>query len=469
MDSSTLPPIAPPSRTAFAAGTLERALGRAPHRWTANDLADHFAREGMRLVSLLHVGGDGALKTLDFAPATREHLLDVLAAGERADGSSLFPDAGIRANASDVLLRPRIASAFVDPFSPAPTLAMLCGHAGRDGAPLPESPDTILRAAAARFERETGFALHALGEVEYFVGRPRQEQDARGASDGGYHATAPFVAGEGLRREALAALASLGVRTKYAHSEVGYVEGEDDGVVWEQHEIELGLSPLAEAAEAVALTRWVLGHLARRHGQRIRFDPVLQRGHAGTGLHFHVAAFANGTPQPVRRGDGTLSEPAEWLVAGLLELGAALMAFGNRDEGSFVRLGQAREAPNAIVWGEYDRSALIRLPFVPADADGRAVAAPTVEFRLPDGSAHAHLLLAGLAQAALAGRDDDERAARLARAAASSPGVRTGGATPVPRTFAEVGEALAHHRSALLAGGVFPHTLLDRTITRLGG
>ncbi len=79
-------------------------------------------------------------------------------------------------------------------------------------------------------------------------------------------------------------------------------------------------------------------------------------------------------------------------------MGGALMAFGNRTEGSLIRLTQAKEAPNAIVWGEFDRSALVRLPIVARTEDGRPVSPPTIEFRLPDGSAHPHLLLAGVAQ-----------------------------------------------------------------------
>lgn len=458
---------APVSGSSLPASRLERTLGRPAPEWTCDDLVRVFERESLQVLSLAHVGGDGALKTLDFAPRSRAHLRDVLEWGERADGSSLFPDAGIRAHASDVRLQPRPAGAFLDPFSPVPTLVVMCSHHGRDGKPLPESPDTIVRAAAARFTGECALQLHALGEIEYFLGRPREEQDARGAEERGYHATSPVVAGGGLRREAMAALAAIGVPVKYGHAEVGLVEAEDGGLVWEQHEIELALTALPEAAEAVALVRWVLGHLARRDGLRVRFDPVLRRGHAGTGLHVHLAVMDGASARPVRDPGGTLSESAEWLIAGLLEHGAALMAFGNRDEGSFVRLGQAREAPNAIIWGDFDRSALIRLPFVPTDASGHARATPTVEFRLPDGSAHAHLLLAGVAQAAIAGRAGSDRAARLARAASGE--ARTREATPVPRTFAEAAAALAESRAALEAGGVFPRELLERTIARLRG
>jgi len=41
------------------ASRLERLLGRAPSAWTIDDLAGLFDSQRLRLVSLLHVGGDG--------------------------------------------------------------------------------------------------------------------------------------------------------------------------------------------------------------------------------------------------------------------------------------------------------------------------------------------------------------------------------------------------------------------------
>jgi len=175
------------------------------------------------------------------------------------------------------VLRPRLSTAFLDPFASLPTLAMMCSHAGRDGKPLPQSPDTIVQAAHERLRRETGVELFAHGEVEYFLAKRSEEKDIYGASERGYHATAPFVFGESLRRRALALLAEIGVPVKYAHSEVGYVEaGEADGLIWEQHEIELALAPLPQAADGVVLAQWVLRNLAHRDGMRVSFDPILR-------------------------------------------------------------------------------------------------------------------------------------------------------------------------------------------------
>ncbi|MFH1681215.1 MAG: glutamine synthetase, partial [Candidatus Eisenbacteria bacterium] len=230
MESSARAAKAGPSRKkAEAAGKpfpptrLVGLIGKQPSDWTVDDLIGLFKEQGLRLVSLMHVGGDGWLKTLDFVPRSENHLRDILEGGERADGSSLFRGTGIEVGRSDIVLRPRLESAFLDPFASLPTLIVLCGHHGRDGKALPESPDTIVRAAHRRLMDATGVDLMALGEVEYFLGKKPEESDVYGADDRGYHASSPFVFGEGLRRRALEALSEIGLPIKYGHSEVGYI------------------------------------------------------------------------------------------------------------------------------------------------------------------------------------------------------------------------------------------------------
>lgn len=450
------------------ASRLARLTGHCSRQWTVDDLVGVFTQQHLRLVNLMHVGGDGWLKTLDFVPRDEGHLREVLTSGERADGSSLFGMLGVPVTASDVVLRPRLSTAFLDPFASAPALAVLCSHFGRDGLPLPQSPDTIVHRADLRLREQAGLALLALGEVEYFLGKRPEESDIYGANERGYHASSPFVFGETLRRQALVVLAEMGVPVKYGHSEVGYIQpDESDTRIWEQHEVELALQPLPEAADAVVLTQWVLRNLAHRAGLRCSFDPVLRQGHAGSGMHFHLApASPSETALPVSREDGSLGEEAAWLVAGLAQTGAALMAFGNRASNSFVRLTQAKEAPNRVTWGRHNRKALIRLPIVSRDASGRAVAAETVEFRLPDGSAHPHLLLAGVAQAMLVGRGmaAADRSDLLVRTDATQTARE---ATPVPRSFTEVAEELVAWRSSFEAGGVFSTSVMDKLIDGL--
>ena len=447
---------------------LERRLGKPRDGWTADDLVDVFRDGDLRLLSLMHVGGDGWLKTLDFVPRSVGHLRDVLLGGERADGSQLFARSGIPSGASDIVLRPRIRSAFLNPFSELPALVVLCAHRARDGRSLEQSPDTILRRAQDRVRSETGAELWALGEVEYFLGKRSDEHDIYGADDRGYHASSPFVFGEKLRRRAMAVLADLGVPVKYGHSEVGYIEAvQADGMIWEQHEIELSLAPLPEAADAVLLTQWVLRNLAHRDSMQCSTDPMMQKGHAGNGLHFHLSPVVDDEHLPVRLDGGDLGEHARWLIAGLVRLGGSLMAFGNRVDGSFARLVQGKEAPKTIVWGEYDRSALVRLPVVATTEDGREVVPPTVEFRLPDGSALPHLLLAGVSQAMVLGRNAPDLDTLLRNTSARNAAASTDTSNRVPWNTIEVADSLLEHRGALQAGGVFPEVLIDRLVEQL--
>jgi len=258
------------------------------------------------------------------------------------------------------------------------------------------------------------------------------------------------------------------VPIKYSHSEVGYIEaGDEDGTIWEQHEIELALQPLPRAAEAVALTMWVLRNLAHKKGMRCSFDPLVRAGHAGSGMHFHMSPVIDGKHRGGMVKENTLDEPAKWLITGLSHLGGALMAFGNRDASSFVRLNQGKEAPNKVTWGQFNRKALIRLPIVAEDENGRQISPPTVEFRLPDGSAHPHLLLAGIAQGMVAGYGLDDLDGRLAKTAAEAAEKNPDELVKVPRGFDEVATELEKYRDLLEAGSVFPTHVIDRMIDTL--
>jgi glutamine synthetase len=448
--------------------TLERAIPKPRKKWCVDDFIELVRTNGVRLISLMHIGGDGWLKTLDFVPKSLDHLRDILEGGERADGSSLFAGLGIPAGASDILLRPRLDRAFLDPFAEQPTLVLICGHDGRDGKPLAQSPDTILRRAYERMKTVLGVDLWALGEIEYFLGKRANENDMYGADERGYHATSPFVFGENLRRRALVTLAEMGVPVKYGHSEVGYIASNgSDNTIWEQHEVELLLAPLPEAAEGVVLTQWVLRNLAHRDGMRCSFDPILRQGHAGSGLHFHLSPLIDHQDRGRDLKAGGLLPPGQWLVAGLLQYGASLMAFGNRSSGSFIRLNQKKESPETVSWGMYDRKALIRLPVLATAPDGRLISAPTIEFRLPDGSAHPYLLLAGIAQAMVAGRSTQDLESLLDKTEASRIHLHPEVATVLPKSFTDIASSLRDNRKVLEEGDVFPPGLIDSMLMNL--
>jgi len=354
-------------------GKIEAELDKPRNLWTCDDLITVFRRLNLKLLCLMHVGGDGQLRVLDFAPSGNNHLKDILLHGERCDGSSIFKGLGIDSRRSDIVLQPRLNTAFIEPYSNIPAMAILCDHYDRNGRLLSVSPSTIVRRAAERFSEATdGAELWSLGEVEYFVGSDVsttfQKHELRchdWAEEGGYHAVSPTALFVDLRRKAICTLAGIGVAVKYAHGEVGLISPSEatKGMTWEQHEIELALAPLVEAADALVLTEWVLSSLAKQMHLAISFQPMLLKGHAGSGLHQHMSVVKNGVHLPhVNQEDGMMSDSTSWLISGLLELGGSLMCVGNRTEDSFARLTQGSEAPKGAFWGYFNRGSMIRLP-----------------------------------------------------------------------------------------------------------
>ena len=126
---------------------LSEKLGKPRSEWMVGDLTDLFASRQIRVSSLMHVGGDGWLKTLDFVPRSAEHLADIIeaASGPTARASSRARASRPQPPTSSCAHGSRAPSSIRSPR--LPTLVLMCGHAARDGSPLPQSPDTILRRA----------------------------------------------------------------------------------------------------------------------------------------------------------------------------------------------------------------------------------------------------------------------------------------------------------------------------------
>ena len=153
------------------------------------------------MLNFRYAGADGRLKTLNFIIKSRKHLDNILSAGERVDGSSLFPHY-VEAGSSDLYVIPRYRTAFVNPFSEIPALDILCSYYDKDGHPFANAPDYILRKAHAALKKETGLSFEIMGELEYYV---ISEKDPlfEAADQRGYHESSPFCKWEKLRTEAM--------------------------------------------------------------------------------------------------------------------------------------------------------------------------------------------------------------------------------------------------------------------------
>ncbi len=390
------------------ANKIAAFLNKEPRDFTRPDLVRYVKANGIKMVNFRYAAGDGRLKTLNFVINDEKYLDRILSAGERVDGSSLFRS--IDAGSSDLYVVPRYRTAFVNPFSQVPAIDVLCSFYTADGKPFASAPAEILRRAEAEFTKASGCEFRALGELEYYVISQKNLLYPTGTQKG-YHESFPFSKWEGLRTEAMAAIAEAGGRIKYGHSEVGFIRTEDSEMA--QQEIEFLPVPASEAADQLAVAKWILNGIGHKYGVVISFAPKISIGHAGSGLHVHTCLYRNGRNVMIDKGG--LSDNARRTIAGFMELAAPMTAFGNTVPTSYFRLVPHQEAPINVCWAYRNRSALVRIPLGWLNAAGMVKdanpgsAAPkvdqtqTVEFRSADGSANLHFLMAGLCVAARRG------------------------------------------------------------------
>lgn len=393
--------------TSMNPNPLVQYLNKPAAEFTKADLIRYIEDNNIEMINFRYVSGDGRLKTLNFVISSLQHLDNILTAGERVDGSSLFKH--IEAGSSDLYVIPRYKTAFRNPFADTPTLDILCSYYTKDGVPLESAPEYILRKAHKALTDTTGLSFEVMGELEYYIISPKKElfqaDDQRG-----YHESTPFCKGADLRRQAMLYIAQAGGQIKYGHSEVGNFTVGD--LEYEQNEIEFLPTTLEDAADQLVIAKWILRTLAYKQGFDVTFAPKITVGKAGSGLHIHTRLMKDGHNVMVE--NGRLSDIAKRAIAGYLELAPSLTAFGNMNPTSYFRLVPHQEAPTNICWGDRNRSVLVRVPLGWLGEGNMAKSVnplepdelfdfsqkQTVEFRCPDGSADVYLLMAGLTVAA---------------------------------------------------------------------
>ena len=179
-------------------------LEKPSEDFTKTDLIRFIESNGIEMVNFRYAGADGRLKTLNFIIKNKEHLDNILSAGERVNGSSLFPYY-VEDGSNDLYVIPRYRTAFVNPFSEIPSVDMLCSYYDKDGLPFSNSPEFILKKSHEVLKTRTGFSFEVMGELEYYVISP-EEKLFQAPDQKGYHESGPFAKWENFRLEAIALL-----------------------------------------------------------------------------------------------------------------------------------------------------------------------------------------------------------------------------------------------------------------------
>ena len=466
---------------------LVRRLSKRPEDWRRSDLLRLCLDDGIRVLNLRYPSLDGKLRELRIPVNNRAYLDRVLAAGERVDGSSLFPGL-FGAARSDLYVVPVYRWAFLDPWS-KDELHVVCRFADSDGNPCSLTPDNVLAAQSQRLTESTGARLFALGELEFYLILDRLDDRFTSRSQRNYHQSAPYLHGRPIADEILRVVSAVSGLVKYCHSEVGYIdrlgssESELDGRRVEQYELEFDLMPVEDLGCWLTVARWLIRVVADRHRASATFLPKLDEGMAGSGMHVHLAVWRDGLNATADE-SGELSDDALRLIGGLLEQAPALTGFGNSVAASYLRLVPGQEAPTDVCWGRRDRSSLIRVPLSfqtgrrldqvmnPGDTGDYPtnVVRPTIEYRGPDGSAFTLLLLAAVtlsAERGLSSPDAAELARRLERrVAGQEPSSADDAPMRLPANAVAAAEALSASRSVFEDAG-FPAPLIDHVLGKL--
>jgi glutamine synthetase len=422
----------------------------------------------IKIANLCHIPEDGRLKTLSFSTTDKKQLLEILNFGERVDGSSLF--SFIEPGQSDIYIKPKTSRVFINPFATVPTLNILCDYLDEKGNPLDIAPANVLKRAEKKMHSSAGFDLKAMCELEFYImSRLETQMLFEGMPDKNYHESAPFARFEDVRNEIMVALASVGIATKYGHSEAGRIWTEDN-MLLEQHEIELIPKNMVEMAETLAIAKWIVRNVCSKHGVSASFSPKVAMAHAGSGMHIHMCGIKDNENVLVGK-DGALSDCALEMIGGILRFAPSLAAFGNTVPISYLRFISTKESPISICWGARNRLALIRIPLwwnhmieQQKNDDCRR----TFEYRAPDAFANTYLILAALAISADYGVRNPKDALKVAQdSSADANSSCQKGFKALPCSCNESADNLEADRRFYEADDVFPTKLVDKTIEKL--
>ena len=455
---------------------IVRYLKKPSSEFTREDIIKYCVDNEVEFINFHYCGWDGRLKTLNFVIHSEEHLENILAAGERVDGSSLFPF--IEAGKSDLYVLPKYRTAFVNPFTEHPTVDILCSYFDRDGQPFESSPEYILHKAHEAFKATTGMTMHTMGELEYYIISDEEELYPV-ADQKGYHESAPFNKFTDFRIEAMRLIAQAGGQIKYGHSEVGNFT--KDGKSYEQNEIEFLPVNIEDAADQLVVAKWIMRQLAYQYNVQLTFAPKITSGKAGSGMHVHCKFTRDGKSMMTRGGE--LTDECRKAIAGYMDAGTSLPAFGNPHPLSFMRLVPHQEAPTSLCWSFSNRSALVRVPLgwlKPIDMAAKCNPAETAndrdfsdkqtfEWRASDCFADTYLLMAALCAAARHGFEMPD-ALEVAKKTYVGLGVNIHDASQkavqesleqLPGCCVAAAAELAKDREIYTSKGVFSDALID--------
>lgn len=403
---------------------------------------------------------------------------DFFEEGKMFDGSSIAGWKGI--NESDMILMPDDSTALLDPFSEASTVIVRCNIVEpTTGLGYERDPRSVAK-RAEEYLKSTGIADSAMfgPEPEFFVfdevqwhadiggcGYTIGSEEASWASShkieggntghrprvkGGYFPVPPVDSLHDLRAAMCDAMDAMELHIEVHHHEVATAG---------QCEIGVGPNTLTAKADEVQVLKYCVHNVAHAYGKTATFMPKPLVGDNGSGMHVHQSLSKDGVN--IFAGDvyGGLSETALFYIGGIIKHAKALNAICNPSTNSYKRLVPGFEAPVMLAYSARNRSASIRIPYVPS-VKGRRI-----ETRFPDPAANPYLCFAALMMAGLDGIQNKIHPGDAAdKDLYDLPAEEAAQIPQVCSSLEEALSALDADREFLTKGGVFTDDMLNAYI-----
>ncbi|MBQ0760737.1 MAG: glutamine synthetase [Zhongshania sp.] len=398
--------------------------------------------------------------------------------GKMFDGSSIAGWKGI--NESDMILMPDDSASVLDPFTEESTIIIRCNIVEPSTMQGYNRDPRSIAQRAEDFMRSSGIADNALfgPEPEFFIfddvkwkvamegasysiasdeaawksGDNFEEGNTghRPGVKGGYFPVPPVDSLHDLRGAMCNAMSDMGLTIEVHHHEVGTAG---------QCEIGVGPNTCVKKADEVQVLKYCVHNVAHAYGKTATFMPKPIVGDNGSGMHVHMSLSKDGTNLFAGDVYGGLSETALFYIGGVIKHARAINAFTNASTNSYKRLVPGFEAPVMLAYSARNRSASIRIPFVPNPKARR------VEVRFPDPSANPYLAFAVLLMAGLDGIKNKIHPGDAAdKDLYDLPAEEAAAIPTVASSLEQALQALDADRSFLTAGGVFDDDTIDAYI-----
>ncbi len=268
-----------------------------------------------------------------------------------------------------------------------PLEMFLCDIVETDGSPWACCPRRFLAKGLAELRAETGAIVTTSFEHEFQL--PAEGPSALPFSLEAQRLAEPFAG------EVMGALLEAGLEPERFFPEFAP----------HQFEIPLAPAPGLAGADRAVIMREVVREVARRHGLRASFVPLLDPATAGNGVHIHLSLHDEAGGPLLYDADrpAGLSELGASFAAGVLAHAGALSALCAPSPVSAERLRPHHWSAGAVCLAERNREALLRIPPLVGLGGGDPATQMRLEYRGADAAANPHLALGAIVRAGLEG------------------------------------------------------------------